>query len=129
MPSAFRSLRCNNFDAGAANCLRWNKDAARPGLIVQSMSNERTLIEPACCVDEVMRRWPATIRTFLDFRMNCVGCPIATFHTVEDACREHGVSCDRLLTALQAAAVRGDGALATPRAVPRPRRRAHAHRE
>jgi hybrid cluster-associated redox disulfide protein len=46
---------------------------------------------PDMTVDEVMRRWPATIRAFLDHRMQCVGCPIATFHTVDDACREHGV--------------------------------------
>lgn len=42
-------------------------------------------------VDEVMRRWPATIRAFLDHRMNCPGCPIACFHSVADACREHHV--------------------------------------
>jgi hybrid cluster-associated redox disulfide protein len=42
-------------------------------------------------VDEVMRRWPATIRVFLDHRMRCVGCPIASFHTIDDACREHGL--------------------------------------
>ena len=40
-------------------------------------------------VDDVMRRWPQTIRIFLDNRFHCVGCPIACFHTVEDACREH----------------------------------------
>ena len=55
-------------------------------------------------VDEVMRRWPATIRVFLDFRMNCVGCPIAGFHTVEDACREHGAAPRDFLSALRAAA-------------------------
>ena len=33
-------------------------------------------------VDDVMRRWPSTIRVFIDFGMHCVGCPIATFHTV-----------------------------------------------
>jgi hybrid cluster-associated redox disulfide protein len=42
-------------------------------------------------MDEVMRRWPATIRVCLDFKFNCVGCPIASFHSVEDACREHHV--------------------------------------
>jgi hybrid cluster-associated redox disulfide protein len=26
---------------------------------------------------------------FLDFRMRCVGCPIATFHSVDEACDEH----------------------------------------
>ena len=55
-------------------------------------------------VDEVMRRWPTTIRDFLDFRMGCVGCPIAAFHTVDDACKEHGVDRDEFLAALRAAA-------------------------
>lgn len=55
-------------------------------------------------VDEVMRRWPATIRIFLDFRMNCVGCPIAGFHTVEDTCREHGAAREEFLSAIRAVA-------------------------
>ncbi|RIK83448.1 MAG: hypothetical protein DCC69_14130 [Hyphomicrobiales bacterium] len=42
-------------------------------------------------MDEIMRRWPATIRVVLDHGMLCVGCPIAPFHTVEDAVREHGI--------------------------------------
>ena len=33
-------------------------------------------------VDEVMRSHPTTIRIFLDFKMGCVGCPIACFHTL-----------------------------------------------
>jgi hybrid cluster-associated redox disulfide protein len=52
-------------------------------------------------VDEIMRQWPQTIRVFLDFRMSCVGCPIATFHTIEDSCREHGVDLATFLAALQ----------------------------
>ena len=52
-------------------------------------------------VDDIMRQWPETIRVFLDFRMSCVGCPIATFHTVEDSCREHGVDLASFLAALQ----------------------------
>jgi len=54
-------------------------------------------------VDDIMRQWPETIRVFLDFRMSCVGCPIATFHTVEDSCREHGVDLTTFLAALQEA--------------------------
>ena len=42
-------------------------------------------------VDDIMHRHPTTIRIFLDFRMKCVGCPIACVHTVDDACREHRV--------------------------------------
>jgi len=34
-------------------------------------------------VDQVMKRWPASVRVFLDFRMGCVVCPIAVFHSVD----------------------------------------------
>jgi hybrid cluster-associated redox disulfide protein len=51
-------------------------------------------------VDDVMTRSPRTIRIFLEFRMHCVGCPIACFHTVGDACREHGVDHDAFMQAL-----------------------------
>lgn len=51
-------------------------------------------------VDDIMRSAPHTIRVFLEFRMACVGCPIACFHTVDDACREHGIDRDTFLKAL-----------------------------
>ena len=52
-------------------------------------------------VDHVMRRWPSTIRVFLDFRMRCVGCPIATFHSVDEACDEHSVNRAAFLSKLR----------------------------
>ena len=51
-------------------------------------------------VDDIMRAAPHTIRVFLEFKMACVGCPIACFHTVDDACREHAVERNRFLEAL-----------------------------
>jgi hybrid cluster-associated redox disulfide protein len=55
-------------------------------------------------VDDVMRNSPARIRVFLQFGMGCVGCPIACFHSVDDACREHGVDRNAFLNALRACA-------------------------
>jgi hybrid cluster-associated redox disulfide protein len=55
-------------------------------------------------VDDVMNDVPETIGVFLEFRLRCVGCPIARFHTIEDACREHGVDRDVFLKALRARA-------------------------
>jgi hybrid cluster-associated redox disulfide protein len=55
-------------------------------------------------VEDVMARWPATIRVFLDFKLGCVGCPIASFHDVDDACREHAIDRDAFLSALMKAA-------------------------
>lgn len=60
-------------------------------------------IEDFTLVDDVMRRSPATIRVFLDFRMGCVGCPIASFHSVEDAAREHHIDIATLIGALRSA--------------------------
>lgn len=50
-----------------------------------------TSIDPDMTVDEIMRRWPATIHVMIRHGMLCVGCPIGTFHTVTDACAAHGV--------------------------------------
>jgi hybrid cluster-associated redox disulfide protein len=61
-------------------------------------------IRPDDLVDDVMSRAPQTIGVFLVFRMRCVGCPIACFHTVDDACREHGVDRGAFVEALSACA-------------------------
>ena len=58
-------------------------------------------VQATFLVDDIMRRWPATIRVFLDHKMRCVGCPIACFHTVEDACREHGTDMAAFLADLR----------------------------
>jgi len=51
-------------------------------------------------MDELMQRWPKAVGVLLDFKMLCVGCPIATFHTITDACDEHGISEDEFRGAL-----------------------------
>ncbi|HZH09637.1 MAG TPA: DUF1858 domain-containing protein [Microvirga sp.] len=66
-------------------------------------------IETTELVDNVMRRWPMTIRVFLDHRMRCVGCPIACFHTIDDACREHGVDRVKFMADLQRVIARDTG--------------------
>ncbi|MER9890741.1 DUF1858 domain-containing protein [Mesorhizobium sp. M0119] len=47
-------------------------------------------------MDEIMHGSPATIRVVLQHGMLCVGCPIASFHTVSDAAREHDLSEEEL---------------------------------
>jgi hybrid cluster-associated redox disulfide protein len=55
-------------------------------------------------MDAMMREWPRTIPAVLRLGMLCVGCPIAPFHTVADAAREHGLDETGVLRELQAAA-------------------------
>jgi hybrid cluster-associated redox disulfide protein len=62
-------------------------------------------------MEVVMRGWPQTIPVILRLGMLCVGCPIAPFHTVADAAREHGLDTAKLLLELQAAAVQAKQAV------------------
>ena len=78
-------------------------------------------------VSEIMRRWPATMRLFIDRRLLCVGCPIAPFHTLTDVAREHGVDHDELCSAVLAVAA-GDEPTAGPASTHRRSTRAHADR-
>jgi len=55
-------------------------------------------------VEQVMNGWPDSVRVFLDLKMNCVGCPIAAFHSVEEASREHGIDSRAVLEKLRAVA-------------------------
>jgi len=59
-------------------------------------------------VEDVMQEDPATIRTFLDFKFACVGCPIGSFHSVAYACQEHGVDVATFLSALHRAEAHAD---------------------
>lgn len=61
-------------------------------------------IDPKMLVDDVMRRWPATVPLFLRWRMKCVGCPFGVFHSVEHACEEHSETLAPFLAALEKAA-------------------------
>lgn len=47
--------------------------------------------QPEMSVDEIMRRWPATIGVMIRNRFLCIGCPIGPLHTVAEACLAHGV--------------------------------------
>lgn len=71
------------------------------------------MLNPDMSVDEIMRRWPATIAVMLRHSMLCVGCPIGVFHTVTEACAEHGVDEDlfvrELLGAIRAEPIYADG--------------------
>lgn len=47
-------------------------------------------------VGELLRRFPLTVRVFLDYRMNCPACPIAPFMTVDEAAGEYGIDAAQL---------------------------------
>jgi hybrid cluster-associated redox disulfide protein len=66
-------------------------------------------VESHQVVDDIMRKQPRTIAVFLQFRMLCVGCPIAPFHSLEEACQAHGIDQELLIAQLEAAMDGGAG--------------------
>ena len=76
---------------------------------VGTMSRARSAMLPrdinSCqSVDDVMRRWPATISVFLRYRMACVGCAIGPFHTIEEVSAEYGLVASTFIGELRDAA-------------------------
>ena len=67
--------------------------------------NVPEMIDSDMTIDEIMRRWPMTIRVVMRHRMLCIGCPIGIFHTVADACHAHRLDIEsfsaELLEAMQ----------------------------
>lgn len=60
-------------------------------VFVEASVRRHPIENPDLPLDELMARWPATVPVFIAHRMLCVGCLIAPFHSVVDACAEHAV--------------------------------------
>lgn len=48
-------------------------------------------LNPESIVDDVMARWPDAVQVFIRHRMQCIGCELAPFHSLEYAAQEHGI--------------------------------------
>lgn len=53
-------------------------------------------------VMDIMDHWPETLSVFLHYNMLCIGCSVAPFHTIEDACIEHGLDIETVRNELNA---------------------------
>ena len=59
-------------------------------------------LTPSTTVADVLRKRPLAARILVNHRMHCVGCAIAPFETLEEACEIYGVSLRNLLAELNA---------------------------
>ncbi|MFN2220341.1 MAG: DUF1858 domain-containing protein [Anaerolineae bacterium] len=57
-------------------------------------------ISAGCIVQGVIEQHPQTIIVFARHGLQCVGCYIAPFHTIDDSAREHAVPLELLLAEL-----------------------------
>jgi hybrid cluster-associated redox disulfide protein len=47
--------------------------------------------------DEVLKKYPATVKTFFQYGMHCFGCHLAVDETIEQGAMAHGVVVDELI--------------------------------
>ena len=52
-------------------------------------------------IAELLKRFPQTISIFIQYRMACVGCAIAAFHTVAEAAAIYGVDTELFISELE----------------------------
>lgn len=62
----------------------------------------KRLYNPDLSLEDLMATWPETIAVFKRHKMLCVGCLVAPFHTVTDACLEYELSIDAFYEELAA---------------------------
>ncbi len=51
----------------------------------------------------LLSKYPETIEVFLRYGMHCVGCVAASFETIEQGAKAHGIDPDQLVKDLNAA--------------------------
>jgi len=61
------------------------------------------MIHPGMTIEEVIRKYPATIAVFKKFGLNCMECQIAEFEAVEHGAGVHQVDLAALLAELNRA--------------------------
>ena len=52
-------------------------------------------------INEVLNKYPESMKVFEDFGLGCVGCEAALFENIEQGAQVHGVDVDRLLAGLK----------------------------
>jgi|GEM_PF-513849 len=60
------------------------------------------IITPEWTVEEIVSRFPATAGVFIRHHMHCVGCDVARFETVSEACQIYGEPLNAMLDELRA---------------------------
>jgi hybrid cluster-associated redox disulfide protein len=89
--------------------LRERKDAARhlihdrPMGIDELGGDKPEMVNTDEMVSALLTRHPRAARVLLNHGMHCVGCAIARFETLAEACAIYGIPVERLLRDLEAA--------------------------
>ena len=59
------------------------------------------MIDRKMSINEVLNKYPESMKVFEDFGLGCVGCEAALFENIEPGAQVHGVDVDRLRAGLK----------------------------
>ncbi len=65
--------------------------------------SRRLAITPEMTVNALLEHYPETAQVFVRRRMHCVGCTIASFESLAEACRIYRQPLDEMLAEIRAA--------------------------
>lgn len=84
--------------------LRWRKDylplLINNGYMAKAPPSAAELM--ATNVESLLSQWPATAQVFISYRMACVGCDFAKYHTTQEALEAYSLEQSIILNELAA---------------------------
>ena len=54
-------------------------------------------------IDEVIKKYPETVEVFVKNGFHCIGCIAASFETIEEGAKAHGITAEELVEELNEA--------------------------
>jgi hybrid cluster-associated redox disulfide protein len=66
-----------------------------------SLTDQIEIVVPETNVDDLVTRYPSTASVFIKHRMVCVGCEVARFETLAEACQIYRKPLEPLLNDLR----------------------------
>lgn len=48
-------------------------------------------------IGEVVKKYPKTVNVMMDYGLQCVGCHVAAWETVEQGAQSHGINVDKMV--------------------------------
>lgn len=70
----------------------------------QKKPAKKELITKNTAIGDVVAKYPQTVDVFAKHGLHCIGCAIASFESVEQGARSHGIDVNKLLKDLNKAA-------------------------
>ena len=61
------------------------------------MSSKDKIIRRDMLIGEIVKKYPQSIEILLEHGLQCIGCHVATWETLEQGAKGHGIDVDKLV--------------------------------